>query len=519
MDNSKTKQTCCSICTQTFNEPNILPCGENICEKCLDEQLKTSKYSLKCQFCNKRHKVPQNGFPKLIKQEDITEVLVKFESNIIDLSSSLDNAQQKVQAHCEYIKDEIEISFESVIDELNKLKQKMVHDIDEYQDKCVKNIEDDSKTERKMFQELLVNCQQKLSDWKNTEEDALKITKESLELTNSLKNARNDFEKFYFDDQVMTYKERKIELDPSTLGRLVYKNYETNNDQFLVDIDRLKLLQASKKINYSVEDVEGTLNVHRTITVPTSDNRFLICTYEVRCAMFTVALRLVDGKGQFLKKNLDNTNCHLISVSAYDKFTCVILRDNFGAHSMKLYDTSNLRLIKELKLSYLPISCAIDTENEQIHVLSFQNPFFLMYTMDLEAIVGRIQNDDHAVYMPVISSMIYRKGKLFIKNDHDSKLRVISLELGRLEYSVDLPKSSDCFIDVDFGHKVFAVNWRDKKLKVYDFFSGDNDDDDDKLVYERILVDENVAQNSSICISDNGLVVLNNPALRFFYFY
>ena len=148
IDSNSHEITCC-MCHQHFNEPiSLLPCGENICDSCLAEKSKV----FKCQICKKNHKVPKNGFPKQSlkfennndAQKGLNEVLAKFEAIVNETSRNVDESEQKVQAQCDYMKDEIEISVESVICELSNLKSKLIAEIDDYQEKCRNNIKNEN---------------------------------------------------------------------------------------------------------------------------------------------------------------------------------------------------------------------------------------------------------------------------------------------------------------------------------------------------------------------------------------
>ena len=47
----------CCICKEVFEQSiNLLPCGENMCQDCLNKETKTNKTSFKCQTCGNNHK-------------------------------------------------------------------------------------------------------------------------------------------------------------------------------------------------------------------------------------------------------------------------------------------------------------------------------------------------------------------------------------------------------------------------------------------------------------------------------
>ena len=527
----------CCICKEVFEQSiNLLPCGENMCQDCLNKETKTNKTSFKCQTCGNNHKVPKKGFPKqnqfqsTLESDEprlgLNELLERFETNILDSSTCIDEAEQRMKAQCDYVKDELEVSVESVIDELNKLKLSLFQEIDAYQEKCCKNIEDSRVEERKRFNETLLKCQKQLNEWKRMEftskSEILLISKEAHNLTSELKNSRSEFEKYFYGDKVISFKERAKELDTSILGKIFYKSYIDSGESYLVDIERLKSLKDCKKISYLTGDSVKTLGVHLSILASLTENKIVVCTYEVRNVAFTVCLRLYDINGTLLRNNYENVNMHLISMCAFEKHVSVILRDNLAAHSLKLYDATNLKLIKQIKLGFLPIASAIDGENSHIYIISLHDPFILMFNMNLEPITPRIRKGDDAHYLPMLCTMYIRQKRLFIKSDHDSKIRVISLASGLLEKCFNFLDSANCFIDIDMSLKIFVFNVNQNKLKVFDWQEQDgeaNEENSVTLVYEKNLIGNEIRNGRSLCITETGTLVINDQNCRNFYFY
>jgi hypothetical protein len=502
----------CVNCNKVFDDALMkhFPCGEIVCQACLKE-LKTNNSLIKCQKCAKNHKNES--------EMSLNETLGKFESNIIDFSSSIDDAKEKLKARCDYVKDELEISVESVIDELNKFKLRIFTEIDEYEEKCVENIDNLDVDERVKFKEIILKCQQQLNEWKNikikSKDEVSRISQEASSLTNELKNGRNEFEKYFYGDRVIGFKERTNEVDSSILGKLIYRSYIDNGERFLVDIERLKELKEPKNVTYLTGDSLKTIGVHLSFLEALIDNQLVLCTYEVRNVAFTVCLRVYDSNGLLVRKNFENINTHLISMSAFENNICVILRDNLAHHSLKLYDVTNLKLTKQINLGFLPIASAMD--NSKIYIISLQDAFLVTFNMNLEPVPTRIHNGDNVHYLPMLCRMRIKKDKLFIKNDHDLKIRIISLTNGNIEKRFSFPESTNCFFDIDFSLKIFAFNVNQKKLKVFEWQDEDNEMN---LIYEKSLGDSSVIRNGrSLCVTDLGYLVINDPPGKNFSFF
>ena len=199
---------------------------------------------------------------------------------------------------------------------------------------------------------------------------------------------------------------------------------------------------------------------------------------------------------------------------AFENNICVILRDNLAMHSLKLYHVANLKLIKQINLGFLPIVSAMD--NSQIYIISLQDAYLTIFNMNLELSPKRIHKGENVHYLPMLCRMRIRQDKLFIKNDHDLRLRIVSLKNGNIEKILSFPESTNCFIDIDFSLKIFAFNVNQKKLKVFDW----QDEEDMALVYEKNLDDNSVIRNGrSLCVTDLGYLVINDPSGKNFCFY
>ncbi len=59
-DNEIHRLKICPKCSLESDDPRILPCGETVCNSCLNTNMK----SFECQFCSSEHCTNENGFPK-----------------------------------------------------------------------------------------------------------------------------------------------------------------------------------------------------------------------------------------------------------------------------------------------------------------------------------------------------------------------------------------------------------------------------------------------------------------------
>jgi len=72
----------CPVCDQKLSSPIVLPCGETICEKHINENLTgKNKKSIQCPIedCNQKHSIPTAGFiinkrlQKLLQEAEIKQ--------------------------------------------------------------------------------------------------------------------------------------------------------------------------------------------------------------------------------------------------------------------------------------------------------------------------------------------------------------------------------------------------------------------------------------------------------------
>lgn len=604
----------CKNCQQPFQIPKLLPCGESICQNCLDKLTnEASKKGIKCPFCNSNHKIPKNGFPTqkllqdLIKSEilsddtdnnshlmsNLNEILTKIESGLNDVNNSLDGSIEKIQTHCDFMRDEIEISIESIIDELNELKEVLFKEIKNYEEKCKEKIVEKNSKEYVNLKDLIDNAYRKLNNWKQiqdlNEDDLVNIASEAEKLLFKLRNLRYEYEKYYFNDQVMYYKERKTGLDMNILGKLAYRSYINTNESYLIDIDRLnglrdcatiKIQQAraagdnsasqTRRVNAADGTTTTTTTTTRTVTVQQNqqqdelpcgatvttsvlssphnnnnhvhrslfasivDQQYLLCTYEVQAITFVVCLRIINKNGLIIKETQnDNHNKHLIAMSAYDRYSCLLIRDNFNVIYLKIYDLNDLNMLKSIQLDHLAIALALNPSQFDVYVMKMHEPMFIKFNKELEQQPTQLSNiHDNTVYVPILTTIYIRNEKLFIKNDQDLRLRIFAIETGLVEKVMNFYDLNNCIFSVDSSLKIIFLNINERKIKIYDFNSrGDNDitpptatavvdDANVELVFERTLLNSiDVRAGISFCINEIGLIAIYDPFKKTVYLY
>jgi hypothetical protein len=149
------RKTKCSKCNETFVDPRNLPCGNCICNKCIDVS-NTNEFD--CFCCSNKHLLPENGFPVCKIMLDLLnekpegflkfDVFDKLNVEMKIMKETLDNfsiefnqIKERLSDYCEVIKTQIEIKTESVIQQIEKSREELLKQVDEYQTKCEEFIE------------------------------------------------------------------------------------------------------------------------------------------------------------------------------------------------------------------------------------------------------------------------------------------------------------------------------------------------------------------------------------------
>ena len=87
----------CQLCTQKFELPVILPCGETLCKKHVHDRASIlhsddtlfSQGKFICMFCNEEHKIPAKSFPA----NKAIEKLLEMNLDKLDLGKAHRNAK------------------------------------------------------------------------------------------------------------------------------------------------------------------------------------------------------------------------------------------------------------------------------------------------------------------------------------------------------------------------------------------------------------------------------------------
>ena len=141
----------CPKCNDTYIRLRQLPCGHSLCTYCIKESGFEASNKFKCFVCEKIHSVPNDGFsadePLLNKQlnqvavsqkeksEQFKLKLEKIKANLNQAEFEFANGDYVVTEFCRDLKDQIQLTKELKIQELEDISEKMMCRIDNFREK------------------------------------------------------------------------------------------------------------------------------------------------------------------------------------------------------------------------------------------------------------------------------------------------------------------------------------------------------------------------------------------------
>ena len=221
-ENESHNNLICPGCNDKYTDPQQLPCGQSLCNYCIQT---IEKNEFKCALCNNVHQKPVNGFPlndqliqqlnKRLKTESSNEAQqFKTLSNNIDTKLKqaefdLANGDYIIKEHCRELRREVQLAKEIKIEQIQKLSEEMLSQIDSYeQDRITAYL----KSKKEPFTLKLNDFKAELLNW-NQNLDKL-LTRDQY-LTNETDSARNmlsnlaiekeNIQNLVYDDKILEF--------------------------------------------------------------------------------------------------------------------------------------------------------------------------------------------------------------------------------------------------------------------------------------------------------------------------
>jgi hypothetical protein len=331
----------CSKCKKKLDIPYMLPCGANICSKCVpmikqaiesgakygsrqdhydycfnenSQNLNGSVY--KCSVCFGKHFDNPEGFPisetlneiislnpDLISRGDLVEPLSNqleiMNKQIEFLSLGINNGLEQIKKHCTNQRIKVKNATDSSLNQIKDLDLKFIAKIDEFEKECIKPFNENSKVKEKFMDkvnELKVFHQywsKYLKQLQMNDADLSHGIKQAKEINSKSEFLKLKLENIVFNGLLMDFNQNEDLFIETVIGHFEYEKLSIDSkiikdEQFedLINVCQFKLNQKLKLIyrasdnGFKSEDFHSKCdNILKTLTIIKSSNECVFGGY------------------------------------------------------------------------------------------------------------------------------------------------------------------------------------------------------------------------------------------------
>jgi len=572
----------CDSCRSRFDVPRALPCGQVICSKCLDKILAhrpPKQNEIDCDFCANRHQIPPDNFPiqaliqnllhlkpKLVQEEksqkrvNAERILEYVQTKLNDAKTDYECREQRLENYYELLKEEIDLTFESVIEDLSKSRQNAINAIDIYKN------QDSVKLAKLKPNDDIERNFHLISKLK-----AVLDSKEEVKFSHVFRQLNLILSNYYYNKVFLRWKilnGKSIEVRNDVTGASLYDLIVLNltkNDSIpnslleykyitlsLLNIDRLSqqfqsdsyLLKYDFKSDFSGSEVSA-LNL---VEICPMVNSKILAAFQ----FYHSSTNHFSTKFSVYKYNMDEKsivasnefllmdNCRIAFLVYYNNYVLLVHSNSNGIYRMNLYDHTLTKLHENVALDFVPKSVAIS--NDKIYVLAMSEPKINVYNLGFAKIdtVGQSSKPSENFYLDEAWNIFINNSKIVYSNIHANKVSVLDEKDGKMFGSFKI-STDNSLLYFDRISRLIRLNRRSKCLSIFylnfelrnlmaDLDRGSeaveelglstSERDDEKLcIFERNLPNCDCNSIYSFVISDDGhLVVLDfdNYSLYFY---
>ena len=141
----------CRVCNEIFSDPRLLPCGESLCNFCIESLKVEGENWITCVCCHKQHTMPvQGSFPpnsalnRLLSKrpkpvyrgtrvETLKEKLNVVKTNRARLNTLLSSSTDEIREHCDLIRNKVHLQTEILVKRVHDFSDSFLKDIDMYE--------------------------------------------------------------------------------------------------------------------------------------------------------------------------------------------------------------------------------------------------------------------------------------------------------------------------------------------------------------------------------------------------
>ncbi|CAF0995261.1 unnamed protein product [Brachionus calyciflorus] len=482
----------CTLCTQRYDIPLMLPCcWKTICKKCTEKMTLNRTCSLckkqNIQILNSNGKIslPVNeALQKLLDLKPVdliyTEFYRKFSEFFKLINSNLDelnliekHSESNIIQYFQILKSEISKNVENLIQKALNFKNIVLNDLDSLEQTYRTHLKNLNLSNlKKKVKEKLKKYQSDINDSSFNNQDQL------LHDCEHLNKSLNDKINFINGNLLNTNKivfNQKHEMD-SLLENFIGKfEYEPN-------IKTHDLIETVKFLNsfLKMKKIDMDLNLNLIYVRPMGFKKILYVSKNDYDEYTDVSFQICDGNNSVLFEHTE-WKSRINYVQTNLKFICVSLTDyRTGRHILKVFN-QKLKLIKSIVLesqSNYIFLC------EEFIYLKLDNvyPFLHKYNFNLEkeSIFAENLNvltsqSDILVSLNIDKIITIQKNRIYFLDKCFSCVKVYSELNADLIECIKFKEVRDCFIKlvIDFeqdclDEKIICLNTQKKTLSVYD---------------------------------------------------
>ena len=228
----------CEKCEKQFQIPYILPCGQIVCNKCILSFNKNTK----CNLCLNDHEatisypicrplldlktqeaidINNTHSSKLLQQN-----LNSIQAQLNDLKYELNNSHAILKQHFASLRNEIQLSSEAMIKNINLNCDSLLNKIDETEQEFGKILESKSPEFYEKFRKDLEEISMFHAKWNNYLEQTPQIDYNLIIQGNSSANylrkildkKRLQLNNFIFDNHIIKFKKSNLKINENLIG-------------------------------------------------------------------------------------------------------------------------------------------------------------------------------------------------------------------------------------------------------------------------------------------------------------
>jgi len=230
----------CKHCKGQLQEPKILPCGEIICSLC-ETTIHVNDRIFECLVCKDKHDMPKNGLIickpllKLLcimptnvsrgKSYDLLEKLLdEMQNKTSFIRLGIENSDDFVKEHCMNLRNDVQLTAEEVILQVNDITTKIIEEIDEYEKELIEfnktnkeSLDDFNKIVKEMESFHVIN-REYLKKYKVDYDIINKANEEASSLIKKAEFEIENLKDIIFDGQIFKFNRNNQKINKSILG-------------------------------------------------------------------------------------------------------------------------------------------------------------------------------------------------------------------------------------------------------------------------------------------------------------